>query len=130
MSGPGQKRRAAPAIDDGQAAPPRDKPWIFRTYAGHSTARESNRLYRANLAKGQTGLSIAFDLPTQRRPGAASGASASRRKRRGHRPKAAPFSGAMACFQRLARQFSAAPARGEGLAGERVLAQWGGEETK
>ncbi len=43
----------------------RDKPWIFRTYAGHSTATESNRLYRANLAKGQTGLSIAFDLPTQ-----------------------------------------------------------------
>ncbi len=45
--------------------PHRDKPWIFRTYAGHSTARESNRLYRQNLAKGQTGLSIAFDLPTQ-----------------------------------------------------------------
>jgi (2R)-ethylmalonyl-CoA mutase len=43
----------------------RDKPWIFRTYAGHSTAAESNQLYRANLAKGQTGLSIAFDLPTQ-----------------------------------------------------------------
>ena len=44
---------------------PRDEPWIFRTYAGHSTARESNKLYRQNLAKGQTGLSIAFDLPTQ-----------------------------------------------------------------
>ncbi len=43
----------------------RDPPWIFRTYAGHSTAAESNRLYRANLAKGQTGLSVAFDLPTQ-----------------------------------------------------------------
>ncbi len=43
----------------------RDKPWIFRTYAGHSTARESNLLYRQNLSKGQTGLSIAFDLPTQ-----------------------------------------------------------------
>jgi ethylmalonyl-CoA mutase len=43
----------------------RDQPWIFRTYAGHSTARESNKLYRQNLAKGQTGLSIAFDLPTQ-----------------------------------------------------------------
>ena len=42
-----------------------DKPWIFRTYAGHSTAAESNALYRKNLAKGQTGLSIAFDLPTQ-----------------------------------------------------------------
>jgi (2R)-ethylmalonyl-CoA mutase len=45
--------------------PRRDKPWMFRTYAGHSTARESNLLYRANLAQGQTGLSIAFDLPTQ-----------------------------------------------------------------
>jgi (2R)-ethylmalonyl-CoA mutase len=43
----------------------RDQPWIFRTYAGHSTAADSNRLYRTNLAKGQTGLSIAFDLPTQ-----------------------------------------------------------------
>ena len=50
----------------GRATPAgRDKPWIFRTYAGHSTARESNTLYRQNLAKGQTGLSIAFDLPTQ-----------------------------------------------------------------
>ena len=43
----------------------RDRPWIFRTYAGHSTATESNKLYRSNLAKGQTGLSVAFDLPTQ-----------------------------------------------------------------
>src|SRR5882757_1473890 len=43
----------------------RDRPWIFRTYAGHSTAVESNALYRKNLAKGQTGLSVAFDLPTQ-----------------------------------------------------------------
>ena len=43
----------------------RDKPWIFRTYAGHSTARDSNALYRKNLMKGQTGLSVAFDLPTQ-----------------------------------------------------------------
>ena len=42
-----------------------DRPWIFRTYAGHSTAEKSNALYRNNLAKGQTGLSIAFDLPTQ-----------------------------------------------------------------
>ena len=42
-----------------------DRPWIFRTYAGHSTAAKSNELYRGNLAKGQTGLSIAFDLPTQ-----------------------------------------------------------------
>jgi (2R)-ethylmalonyl-CoA mutase len=47
------------------SAPRRDKPWMFRTYAGHSTASESNKLYRSNLAKGQTGLSIAFDLPTQ-----------------------------------------------------------------
>jgi (2R)-ethylmalonyl-CoA mutase len=42
-----------------------DQPWIFRTYAGHSTARASNELYRTNLARGQTGLSVAFDLPTQ-----------------------------------------------------------------
>ena len=42
-----------------------DKPWLFRTYAGHSTAKDSNALYRRNLSKGQTGLSIAFDLPTQ-----------------------------------------------------------------
>ena len=42
-----------------------DKPWMMRTYSGHSTARASNELYRTNLAKGQTGLSIAFDLPTQ-----------------------------------------------------------------
>jgi ethylmalonyl-CoA mutase len=46
-------------------SPKRDKPWIFRTYAGHSTAAESNKLYRGNLARGQTGLSVAFDLPTQ-----------------------------------------------------------------
>jgi (2R)-ethylmalonyl-CoA mutase len=45
--------------------PTRDKPWIFRTYAGHSTAKDSNALYRKNLSKGQTGLSVAFDLPTQ-----------------------------------------------------------------
>src|SRR5512142_2026888 len=45
--------------------PERDRPWMIRTYAGHSTARQSNELYRRNLAKGQTGLSIAFDLPTQ-----------------------------------------------------------------
>jgi ethylmalonyl-CoA mutase len=43
----------------------KDRPWIFRTYSGHSTAKASNELYRTNLAKGQTGLSIAFDLPTQ-----------------------------------------------------------------
>ena len=44
---------------------PKSDPWIFRTYAGHSTASASNALYRANLARGQTGLSVAFDLPTQ-----------------------------------------------------------------
>jgi (2R)-ethylmalonyl-CoA mutase len=47
------------------AATMRDKPWLFRTYSGHSNAAESNALYRKNLAKGQTGLSVAFDLPTQ-----------------------------------------------------------------
>src|SRR6266545_6677700 len=45
--------------------PEPDKPWVMRTYAGHSDARRSNELYRRNLAKGQTGLSVAFDLPTQ-----------------------------------------------------------------
>jgi (2R)-ethylmalonyl-CoA mutase len=45
--------------------PERDRPWMMRTYAGHSTAQRSNELYRSNLAKGQTGLSVAFDLPTQ-----------------------------------------------------------------
>jgi len=44
---------------------PRDKPWVMRTYAGHSTPAKSNELYRTNLSKGQTGLSVAFDLPTQ-----------------------------------------------------------------
>ncbi|WP_170452261.1 protein meaA [Ruegeria arenilitoris] len=43
----------------------KDRPWLIRTYAGHSTAKASNALYRSNLAKGQTGLSVAFDLPTQ-----------------------------------------------------------------
>src|SRR5438093_953825 len=43
----------------------RDRPWVFRTYSGHSSARASTELYRGNLAKGQTGLSVAFDLPTQ-----------------------------------------------------------------
>jgi ethylmalonyl-CoA mutase len=45
--------------------PAKDRPWVMRTYAGHSSAAESNKLYRMNLAKGQTGLSVAFDLPTQ-----------------------------------------------------------------
>ena len=43
----------------------KDRPWLIRTYAGHSTAKASNKLYRSNLDKGQTGLSVAFDLPTQ-----------------------------------------------------------------
>ena len=45
--------------------PEPDRPWLMRTYSGHSSARASNELYRSNLAKGQTGLSVAFDLPTQ-----------------------------------------------------------------
>ncbi len=54
-------------VNDAAAAPrpERDRPWVMRTYAGHSTAEASNALYRTNLAKGQTGLSVAFDLPTQ-----------------------------------------------------------------
>ncbi|WP_341230763.1 protein meaA [Nocardioides salarius] len=47
------------------ARPEKDRPWVMRTYAGHSTAQASNELYRNNLSKGQTGLSVAFDLPTQ-----------------------------------------------------------------
>ncbi|HEX9768882.1 MAG TPA: methylmalonyl-CoA mutase family protein [Kiloniellales bacterium] len=57
----GKKRESATRPGPGQ----RDRPWLIRTYAGHSTAAASNALYRGNLAKGQTGLSIAFDLPTQ-----------------------------------------------------------------
>ncbi|HMS47758.1 protein meaA [Candidatus Neomicrothrix sp.] len=56
------------ATPSSHSASPRrkpDRPWMMRTYSGHSTARASNALYRTNLAKGQTGLSIAFDLPTQ-----------------------------------------------------------------
>ncbi len=49
----------------GVTEPRREPPWLFRTYAGHSSAAASNRLFRANLARGQTGLSVAFDLPTQ-----------------------------------------------------------------
>ncbi|MET0837749.1 MAG: methylmalonyl-CoA mutase family protein, partial [Marmoricola sp.] len=51
--------------DTPAARPEKDRPWVMRTYAGHSSAAESNKLYRMNLAKGQTGLSVAFDLPTQ-----------------------------------------------------------------
>ena len=53
----------APATD--APAVKRDKPWLIRTYSGYASAKESNALYRKNLARGQTGLSIAFDLPTQ-----------------------------------------------------------------
>jgi ethylmalonyl-CoA mutase len=53
------------ADDAGGARRQPDRPWVMRTYSGHSTAKASNELYRTNLAKGQTGLSIAFDLPTQ-----------------------------------------------------------------
>jgi len=62
-----QQPSGSPAGDRGATPPPptRDKPWVMRTYSGHSTAKASNQLYRTNLAKGQTGLSIAFDLPTQ-----------------------------------------------------------------
>jgi (2R)-ethylmalonyl-CoA mutase len=52
-------------MDTAAARPERDRPWVMRTYAGHSSAAASNELYRRNLAKGQTGLSVAFDLPTQ-----------------------------------------------------------------
>jgi ethylmalonyl-CoA mutase len=64
----GETFRMTDIVDDpGTAAPmrTRDQPWMMRTYSGHSTAAASNELYRTNLAKGQTGLSIAFDLPTQ-----------------------------------------------------------------
>ncbi len=54
-----------PAAETRQAAPASEKPWLFRTYSGHSSAIETNRLFRTNLARGQTGLSVAFDLPTQ-----------------------------------------------------------------
>ncbi len=60
-----ERDAARPPQRDGPRLPERDRPWMMRTYAGHSTAERSNELYRRNLAKGQTGLSIAFDLPTQ-----------------------------------------------------------------
>jgi (2R)-ethylmalonyl-CoA mutase len=53
------------SADTNAGKPVKDRPWVMRTYAGHSSATESNKLYRTNLAKGQTGLSVAFDLPTQ-----------------------------------------------------------------
>ncbi len=58
------EKNGAPQRDANQA-PAKDRPWLFRTYSGHSSASESNALYRKNLTKGQTGLSVAFDLPTQ-----------------------------------------------------------------
>ncbi|OHV52567.1 protein meaA [Pseudofrankia sp. BMG5.36] len=57
--------QAGQGTDSSVGRPERDRPWIVRTYAGHSSPAESNALYRRNLAKGQTGLSVAFDLPTQ-----------------------------------------------------------------
>ncbi len=59
------EERQAHLLYDGEDSPTADRPWIFRTYAGHTSARASNELYRANLGAGQVGLSIAFDLPTQ-----------------------------------------------------------------
>ncbi len=56
---------SAKGADSGKPKTARDKPWLIRTYSGHSSARASNELYRTNLARGQTGLSVAFDLPTQ-----------------------------------------------------------------
>ncbi len=61
---PDEATARAPDQPSARLATP-DRPWVMRTYSGHSTARASNQLYRTNLAKGQTGLSVAFDLPTQ-----------------------------------------------------------------
>jgi (2R)-ethylmalonyl-CoA mutase len=65
----GSEVSVSPEASQSQSAdaprPTRDKPWVMRTYAGHSTPKDSNALYRRNLEKGQTGLSVAFDLPTQ-----------------------------------------------------------------
>ena len=68
MDGKSMQDKGKPEVREtaGKAgAQKRDKPWLFRTYAGHSTAAASNALYRTNMARGQTGLSVAFDLPTQ-----------------------------------------------------------------
>jgi (2R)-ethylmalonyl-CoA mutase len=64
VAGPDRAERRGAGPDRGVARAP-DRPWVMRTYAGHSSAAESNALFRRNLAKGQTGLSVAFDLPTQ-----------------------------------------------------------------
>jgi len=65
VAAPDSAKRAEPAEPARPGPARRDRPWVMRTYAGHSTPAESNALYRRNLAKGQTGLSVAFDLPTQ-----------------------------------------------------------------
>ena len=65
MPGSTKSTTKTPNQADASARQERDRPWLIRTYAGHSTAAKSNELYKNNLAKGQTGLSIAFDLPTQ-----------------------------------------------------------------
>ena len=62
---PSAENAPPPTRDDASGRRTADKPWVMRTYAGHSSATKSNELYRTNLAKGQTGLSVAFDLPTQ-----------------------------------------------------------------
>ena len=64
-TGPLDQSMNATKTSTGAEVRSKDRPWIFRTYAGHSTAKDSNALYRTNLSKGQTGLSVAFDLPTQ-----------------------------------------------------------------
>ena len=56
---PATETAAETALGSGEKRPERDRPWVMRTYAGHSSASESNALYRRNLAKGQTGLSVA-----------------------------------------------------------------------
>ncbi len=62
---PDESKQKKHLLYDKEDQEARDRPWIFRTYAGHTSAKASNHLYRSNLKKGQTGLSIAFDLPTQ-----------------------------------------------------------------
>src|ERR1700722_12581863 len=65
MIGSTQVRSGEVDMSEAEHRPRRDEPWLFRTYSGHSSAAASNALYRTNLARGQTGLSVAFDLPTQ-----------------------------------------------------------------
>ena len=79
------------AIRDNGGMAERDRPWLIRTYSGHSSARASNELYRTNLAKGQTGLSVAFDLPTQTGydPDDRSGRGRGRQGRRARSPTSA-----------------------------------------